>query len=204
MKKNIFFIVSENKEIVLNTYVTPICTICYLIIGPLFIHMSCAIACLLLSSTFHLFSAYSLKVQAFLSRLDYSGIAILITGSTFPPILYGFACSPVIKYTYLTLISTFCTVAFVVTLLPDQDKPQRRKLRGILFIIVGLLAGVPAVHAAVSKDPDILMKLFYWMLGGVVYVSGALLYVARIPERCAPGKFDFFVCKISDKIGTKP
>ena len=162
-------------------------------IGPLFIHMSCAITCLLLSATYHLLSAYSSLIQAFFSRLDYSGIAILITGSAFPPIIYGFACSPGIKYTYLSLISSFCALAFIVTLLPNTDKPQYRRLRGILFIAVGLLAGAPAIHSAISNDPNILVKLFYWAMGGIVYVSGALLYVARIPERCAPGKFDFFV-----------
>jgi len=155
--------------------------------------MSGAIICLLCSASFHLLSAYSLKISALFSRFDYSGIAILITGSTFPPIIYGFACSPAIKYTYLSLISTFCTLAFIVTLMPNSDKPQYRRLRGFLFIIVGLLAGIPAIHAGVSNDPDILVKLFYWVLGGAVYVSGALMYVARIPERIFPGKFDYFV-----------
>jgi channel protein (hemolysin III family) len=164
-----------------------------LIVGPLFIHMACALTCLMFSTMFHLWYVKSRVAQRLLSRFDYSGIAILITGSTFPLIEYGFACTPYLKYTYLSVISTFCAVALVVTMLPNSDKPNYRRLRGILFIVVGLLAGIPAAHAAASTDPDILVRLFYWALGGVVYVGGALLYVARIPERCAPGRFDFFV-----------
>ncbi len=155
--------------------------------------MAGAIVCLSFSCIFHLFNAHSQKVQTLLSRLDYSGIAFLITGSSFPPILYGFTCSPVPKYTYLALICTACMLSFVVTLIPSADKPQYRRLRGFLFIIVGLFAGVPALHAAASNDPTILVHFFYVAMGGVVYISGALLYVARIPERCAPGRFDYFV-----------
>lgn len=165
----------------------------------MFIHTSCAIACLLLSSTFHLFCAHSAKMSVYLSRFDYSGIAILICGSTFPPIVYGFACSPGIKLMYIILISTFCIFAFAVTLMPNSDQPNYRKLRGFLFIIVGLTAGIIPFHAALTNDPNVLVKLFYWALGGIVYVSGALLYIARIPERCCPGLFDYFVI-ISFKI----
>ena len=155
--------------------------------------MSCAMVCLLFSSVFHLFCVHSQKVQSWLSRFDYSGIAILITGSSFPPLVYGYACSPGFKYTYLILISSFCIIAFVVTLLPNTDKPEYRKLRGFLFIIVGLMAGIPGIHAGITSNPEILVRLFFWALGGAIYVGGALLYVARIPERFAPGKFDFFV-----------
>jgi len=85
-------------------------------------------------------------------------------------------------------------------------QPKYRRLRGFLFIFIGLFAGVPALHASLSKysffvkikksDPNIHMNLIYWALGGAIYIAGALIYVARIPERFAPGKFDFFVfCK---------
>lgn len=165
--------------------------------------MVCAIICFSLSSTFHLVLSYSERVAKFFSRLDYSGISILIAGSTVPPILYGFACSSSVKYTYLILIITACVFSFVVTLLPNSNTPKYRRLRGALFIAVGLFAGLPTFHAALSDDKNILIKLFYWALGGATYISGALLYVARVPERCSPGTFDYFVLFIIS-IGKKP
>ena len=57
-------------------------------------HLSCAIFCFLCSVSFHWFNALSDKMNSLLARLDYSGIAILIAGSTYSPILYGFACTP--------------------------------------------------------------------------------------------------------------
>ena len=165
--------------------------------------MCCAIVCFGFSSSFHLMTAHSEWSLKLFSRLDYSGISILIAGSSFPPILYGYDCCPTIKYVYLSLIIFFCSTSFVVTLLPNSDQPKYRRLRGILFIIVGLLAGAPAIHAAITNNPNILVKSFYWIMGGIVYISGALLYVARIPERFLPGKFDYFV-SILYIIGTKP
>eukprot|EP00826_Nyctotherus_ovalis_P055960 TRINITY_DN7487_c0_g1_i12.p1 TRINITY_DN7487_c0_g1~~TRINITY_DN7487_c0_g1_i12.p1 ORF type:complete len:166 (-),score=7.92 TRINITY_DN7487_c0_g1_i12:276-773(-) len=157
------------------------------------VHMACAITCFMFSSTFHLFTAHSSRSVTFFSKLDYGGISILIAGSTFPLIQYAFACYTTIRYIYVSLISLFCTVSFIVTMLPNADMPKYRRLRGILFIIVGLLAGVPALHAAITNDPNIMVNFYYWALGGIVYITGALIYVARIPERCAPGKFDYFV-----------
>ena len=155
--------------------------------------MSAGIICFILSTIYHLFSSYSPYIQELFSRLDYSGIAILIAGSAFPPILYGFDCYPSIKYIYLCLITSTCFLSFIVTLLPNSDKPEYRKYRGFLFIVVGLLAGAPAIHATIVQDPKIYIAPFLWALGGGIYIIGALLYVVRIPERFAPGVFDYFV-----------
>jgi len=157
------------------------------------VHMLCAITCFMFSSSFHLFGAHSPCYLKFFSKLDYGGISILIAGSTFPLIQYAFACYATIRNIYLSLITLFCTISFIVTMLPNADIPKYRRLRGILFIIVGLLAGLPALHAAITNDSNILANFYYWALGGVVYIVGALIYVARIPERCAPGKFDYIV-----------
>ena len=102
--------------------------------------------CLLCSAVFHLFHVHSLKVQALLARLDYCGISFLITGSSFPPLLYVFECNTGAKWAFVSSISFFCLLAFIFTLMPGADLPKYRKFRGYLFIVVGLLAGAPAVY----------------------------------------------------------
>jgi len=169
------------------------CTSPSSLIGPLFVHMTGAILCLLCSTTYHLFCAYGRKVQALLSRLDYGGISLLIAGSAFPPVAYGFACNPIPRISYLIIISSTCAAAFAMTLMPGADAPKYRKMRGFLFIFVGLFAGVPTVHSVIINDPNIIINIDYWAIGGIVYITGALIYVARIPERFSPGTFDFIV-----------
>jgi len=152
-----------------------------------------AILCLLFSSIFHLFSNYGETTQTFLSRLDYGGIAILIAGSTFPPVIYGFACSYLAKIVYIVVTCVICLAAFVATLMPGADSPSYRKLRGFLFISAGLFAGLPLAQAMYFPDPSITLSVYYWVMGGVLYIVGVSFYIARMPERLAPGKFDIFV-----------
>jgi len=75
--------------------------------------------------------------------------------------------------------------------------PQKRKLRGILFLILGLSAGIPIVHLMIIGPGDGMIKtpnLIFWELGGIAYVFGAILYIIRFPEKYWPGKFCYFGC----------
>lgn len=47
---------------------------------------------------------------------------------------------------YIVLMTSCCLAVFIVSLWPRFDKPKYRKLRGILFIILGLLAIAPMAH----------------------------------------------------------
>lgn len=113
--------------------------------------MAGAIFCLMCSSIYHLFNALSPAAQTILSRLDYGAVALLIFGSSIPPIVYGFACDKTLMFTYMAITSFFCLLTFVVNMLPSADKPKYRWLRGTLFVIVGLLAGATPAHAAIVQ-----------------------------------------------------
>ena len=51
---------------------------------PLFVHLASAAVCLGLSTVYHLFFIYSQRACILLAKLDYTGITILIFGSTVP------------------------------------------------------------------------------------------------------------------------
>ena len=72
---------------------------------PVYIFLAFAIICFTNSAIFHLFSAYGENVNAFLSRLDYAGIAVLISGSCIPPYYYIYYC-------------TFCKIKLIKTIGP--------------------------------------------------------------------------------------
>jgi adiponectin receptor len=77
---------------------------------PLFVALFSAAFCLLGSSVFHLAYCMSPRVNTIVMRLDYAGISVLITGSCFPPFVYGFYCQPTTATFYLTLLSV-CSIA---------------------------------------------------------------------------------------------
>jgi adiponectin receptor len=162
---------------------------------PLFIMLTSAIGCFAFSTSFHWFSIYSKELYSFLCRLDYAGITLLIPGSCYPPYYYFYYCEKFIGTLYLTIITTFSFIVFVCTLYPGFHGPNYRRLRGSLFLILGVSTSIPILHLAFfgkyisgfEEKP----YLIFWYIGGIVYVLGGLFFVTRIPEKYIPNKFDY-------------
>ena len=147
-----------------------------------------ATLCLVLSGIFHWFLIYSKRTKDIMSRLDYGGIVLMITGSTFPPIMYGYACQNLLRYIILTIVTFASFMAFILTLIPGGNSRTFRTIRGILFSIAGISAAIPILCATFNTN-----SIPFWATGHILYGVGGFFYVTRIPERYAPGKFDFFV-----------
>ena len=163
---------------------------------PLFIIIATIILCLIFSASFHSIGNMNEKYHIILNRFDYGGISLLITGSCYPPYYYFFYYSKKIRYFYLIEISVFGIGTFLYSLTDDFNKPKRRALRGVLFLIFGLCSGIPILHMAFFGDRiegyGEGIKLLNWYLGGISYVVGALFYILRFPEKKFPIKFDYF------------
>jgi len=157
--------------------------------------LSSAVFCLLCSATFHMASSHSKEVAARCHALDYSGIIALILGSFYPCMYYGFYCEPHYRIGYVLLITLAGLAAAYIVLNPEYARPTHRHARTRVFIALGLSGVLPISHLMLSHGIDILFREmgFFWLLAaGVMYITGAVLYANRIPERLAPGRFDYF------------
>ncbi|KAK4570356.1 hypothetical protein LTR86_002436 [Recurvomyces mirabilis] len=154
-----------------------------------------AIACLGMSATYHTISNHSQAVAKFGNRLDYIGIVFLIWGSFIPSIYYGFSAEPVLVTRYWSMITTIGAGTLAVVMLPKFRSPQWRPFRAFMFVAMGLSAVVPVIHGlqiygAEQMEDQIGLS---WLVGqGMLYILGAAIYAARIPERWRPGSFDIF------------
>ncbi len=154
-----------------------------------------ATLCLACSATFHTFSNHSKGVFSVMSRLDYAGIAFLITGSSIPAYYYGFYCTAFARNIHIIISVVLCAMCVTVSMWNKFATPQFRPLRFCVFVLFGLYGGIPFVHIflrdgyAVSTDA---YSLWGFVCMGAVYIFGASLYVMRIPERFFPGKFDIW------------
>ncbi|TIA30256.1 HlyIII-domain-containing protein [Aureobasidium pullulans] len=149
-----------------------------------------AVACLGMSATYHAISNHSPKVSKIGNQLDYVGIVCLIWGSFIPSIFYGFAREP--GYIAITLIGIGCAT---VSILPSFRTPKWRPFRAGMFVAMGLSAVIPVLHGISLFGVEQLqrqMGLSWLVLQGVLYVSGAAIYAARVPERLKPGSFDIW------------
>ncbi|EKM58051.1 uncharacterized protein PHACADRAFT_89788 [Phanerochaete carnosa HHB-10118-sp] len=159
------------------------------------IFLASAVLCLFGSASYHTFGVHSRGVAERCNSLDYAGIVVLIVGSSLPCIYYNFFCEWHFQILYLLLISSAGLAAAYIVLNPEYRKPTHRGARTKVFIGLGLCGIVPVTQGMVTHG---FMKLchemgFGWLFAsGVLYINGALLYANRVPERFAPGRFDYF------------
>jgi len=67
-----------------------------------------------------------------------------------------------------------------------------------MYIVLGLGSGL-MFFMFMPMDPYITYhESWVYALGGYIYIQGAVIYIIRCPERCAPGKFD--LCGASHQI----
>ncbi|TFK26591.1 HlyIII channel protein [Coprinopsis marcescibilis] len=155
-----------------------------------------AIFCLFGSALFHTSICHSREVATRCHALDYTGIVVLIVGSFFPSIYYGYFCRPRFQYFWLSLLFVMGVGAARIVLDPEYAKPTHRGARTAVFIALGLSAVAPLGHLLLTTHhfSELLsqMGLGWLITSGAMYIIGALLYANRIPERFLPGTFDHF------------
>ncbi|ELK28234.1 PREDICTED: adiponectin receptor protein 1 [Myotis davidii] len=153
------------------------------------------VLCLSFSWLFHTVYCHSEKVSQTFSKLDYSGIAILIMGSFVPWLYYSFYCSPQSRLIYLSIICVLGISAIIVAQWDRFAMPQHRQTRAGVFLGLGLSGVVPTMHFTISEGfvkATTVGQMGWFFLMAVMYITGAGLFAARIPERFCPGKFDIW------------
>ncbi|KAH8695326.1 putative hemolysin-III channel protein Izh2 [Talaromyces proteolyticus] len=149
--------------------------------------------CLGMSATYHTISNHSPAVARIGNALDYVGIVSLITGSFIPTLYYGFYCEPSLRRVYWTMITTIGFICTLVCVTPRFRTPEWRPFRAAMFVSMGLSGLVPVLHGLWLYDIEQMtyqIGLDWLLLQGFLYILGATIYAARVPERLWPGKFD--------------
>jgi adiponectin receptor len=157
---------------------------------PLGVFMASAALCLGFSAAFHTFHVMSEDWFVLLSSLDYSGIAVLIWGSTLPMLTLGFYCRPAWEAVYVTVGTAIALGTVVVGVTPSFRTSEYRKVRMASFIATGCYGALPYAHLAALGEPVYPQALPRLLAMGGLYIAGALLYGYRVPERYFPGTFD--------------
>ena len=152
-----------------------------------------AIVCLLCSTLFHVLHNHSCKVHHFFNKLDYSGIAFLITGSSVPAYYYGFYCTKTAQLTHISILVALGFGCLAISMWSKFSTPKYRVFRFLVFVLFGLYGVVPFFHIYL-RDGYLLAADAYAPWGiitmALLYIGGGLLYAFRIPERFWPGMFD--------------
>ena len=96
----------------------------------------------------------------------------------------------------MSVVIVLGILAVVVSLWDKFGTPRYRPYRALVFIVFGLSGIAPATHYAVENgwERSITEASLGWLIFmGFLYITGALFYAFRIPERFFPGKVDIWV-----------
>ncbi|KAG5208403.1 hemolysin-III channel protein Izh2 [Trichophyton interdigitale] len=149
--------------------------------------------CLGMSALYHTISNHSPWVAYIGNACDYLGIIGLITGSFIPSIYYGFYCTPQLQRLYWGMIVVLGAGCAAVATIPRFRKPALRPFRAAMFVALGLSAVFPVTHGVVVlgfSQARQQIGLDWLITQGALYIIGAAIYAARVPECLHPGKYD--------------
>lgn len=152
--------------------------------------------CLGLSAAFHTLKSHSQVIATFGNKLDYLGIVVLIVASMVTLIHYSFIDQPpMMRIFFWSLTAILGTMCAVVSLSPTFRTPEWRAVRASMFVAFGLSGTLPVLTSLYLFGIELTwvrMSLGWLLLEAVLYIGGAVIYAARIPEAFHPGKYDYF------------
>ncbi|KAN0038160.1 hypothetical protein ACTA71_000332 [Dictyostelium dimigraforme] len=157
------------------------------------IFIGAAITTYILSFLYHTFGCHSLCTYSKLLVCDYLGIILLIGSSFFPPLYYSFKQNHIgLMIFYMGSITMLCLFLAIMVLIPSLS--DKNTLRNTLFCLTALFGIVPSIHTLfiypIQEVSYFLLRLLGMFL---IYGTGLLFYIYRIPESLIPGYFDSIV-----------
>jgi adiponectin receptor len=146
------------------------------------------------SLSYHWFNCMSSVHHTCLLRMDISGIGFLILGSFYPPVYYSFYCHPNWGIFYLTLETVLCICCSVMMLVPRFATDDYRRFRVSLFFGISAVSIFPLLHLFYIygfSNALLLEKMTGVVHTYLLYILAIIFYATKIPERFAPGRFDY-------------
>jgi adiponectin receptor len=163
-------------------------------IAAVFFFAACK--CLVCSTIWHTMN--SISHQTLLERfacVDYTGISLLVAASIMTTEYAAFYCEPVSRWTYM-LITAFLGIGGVILPWhPTFNRADMAWARVLFYCTLALTGFLPFGQLAYSRGIA-WAQYFYAPITKslAVYMTGALMYASKVPERFCPGVFDYVGC----------
>ena len=159
---------------------------------PLYVYLVGAMFCLGVSAACHTMFCVSRHVSRMIWRLDYVGIAVMISTSFFPAVYYSLTCHPGSKWLYLVGITAIAGLVTTLTMMEKFQSNGYGHVRAGLFGAMGLLGLFPFVQILLlhGRERGVQEALGLELLMAASYIGGAIVYATKWPEKLWPGTFD--------------
>jgi adiponectin receptor len=163
-------------------------------IAAVFFFAACK--CLVCSTIWHTMN--SISHQTLLERfacVDYTGISLLVAASIMTTEYAAFYCEPVSRWGYMLLTAFLGIGGVILPWHPTFNRADMAWARVLFYCTLALTGFLPFGQLAYSRGIE-WAQYFYAPVTKslVVYMTGACMYAAKVPERFLPGWFDYVGC----------
>jgi adiponectin receptor len=152
-----------------------------------------ACKCLVCSTMWHTMS--SISNQSLMERfacVDYTGISLLVAASIGTTQYTAFYCEPTSRLIYLSLTFIFGIAGIILPWHPTFNRADMSWARVGFYVTLAATGFVPLGQLTYERGFAATMYFYAPIVKSIaVYLSGAILYAAKIPERFLPGWFDY-------------
>ncbi|MCJ1366490.1 hypothetical protein MMC16_005619 [Acarospora aff. strigata] len=160
-------------------------------IAAVFFFAACK--CLVCSTLWHTMN--SIAEQNLMERfacVDYTGISLLIAASIMTTEYTAFYCEPVSRWTYIVCTATLGIGGVILPWHPTFNRADMNWARVAFYVALGATGFAPVIQLNISRGSEWSYYFYAPVMKSVaVYLVGALVYAAQIPERWCPGWFDY-------------
>lgn len=152
-----------------------------------------ACKCMVCSVTWHAMN--SISNQTLMERfacVDYTGISLLVATSIMTIEYTAFYCEPWSRWTYLSITLALGIMGTVIPWQPAFNKPDMAWARVGFYVTLAATGFVPVLQLTMERGWEETAYFYAPVTKSIlVYLGGALLYAAKLPERWWPGCFDY-------------
>ena len=152
-----------------------------------------ACKCLVCSCVWHTMN--SIAEQTLMERfacVDYTGISLLIAASIMTTEYTAFYCEPVSRWAYIITTATLGLGGVILPWHPTFNRADMNWARVAFYVSLGATGFAPMIQLSLTRGPEWSCYFYAPIAKSIaVYLIGALIYAAQLPERLFVGWFDY-------------
>jgi len=152
-----------------------------------------AAKCLVCSTVWHTFN--SISEQSLMERfacVDYTGISLLVAASIMTTEYTAFYCEPLSRWIYMLTTAALGIGGVILPWHPTFNRADMSWARVGFYVTLAATGFTPFIQLAYTRGIFWAVYFYAPITKSIsVYLIGAILYAAKVPERWFPGWFDY-------------
>ncbi|KAF2452491.1 hemolysin-III related-domain-containing protein [Lineolata rhizophorae] len=152
-----------------------------------------ACKCLVCSTMWHAMN--SIADQTLMERfacVDYTGISLLVAASIMTSEYTAFYCEPMSRWTYMVTTAALGIGGVILPWHPTFNRFDMAWARVCFYVSLSATGFLPVFQLILTRGLPWALYFYAPVAKSIlVYLTGAILYAAKVPEKWFPGMFDY-------------